>query len=63
MQDFELVRANEARDKWYADLYREFKEKSVLPQSYADRLYNSSYMEQFYTAEEIEAFRQKWCRS
>lgn len=62
LQDFQLVRANEARDKWYAELYREFKGKFVLPPSYADRLYNSRFMEQFYTAAEIETFRQKWYR-
>ncbi len=61
LDDFELVRANEAEDKWYADLYQDFKQHVTLPQSYADRLYHSRYMEHFYTEAETAAFREKWC--
>ncbi len=59
--DFKLERANEAADKWYADLYREFKQEITLPLAYADRLYDSNFMNHFYTPAEITAFRQKWC--
>ncbi len=61
LDDFELVRANEAGDKWYADLYDDFKQHVSLPQSYADRLYQSPYMAHFYTEAETAAFREKWC--
>jgi len=62
LNDFELVRANEASDKWYAELYQEFKQQVALPQSYADQLYQSRYMEHFYTEDESAALRKKWCR-
>jgi hypothetical protein len=60
INDFRLERANEASDKWYADLYQEFKREVSLPESYLDRLYESPYMEHFHTTAEIEALRKKW---
>ncbi len=62
IKNFELVHANLAEDKWYADLYQAFKQKIVLPTSYADRVYESTYTRHFYTDVEIDAFRSKWCR-
>ena len=61
LEDFKLERANEAADKWYAELYREFKQEVSLPHAYADQLYKSRFMEHFYTGAEIEAFRRQWC--
>ena len=61
LQEFNLVRANEASGKWYADLYQEFKRKVTFEQSFVNRLYETRYMKHFYTVEEIETFRQKWC--
>ncbi len=60
LDNFELVRANEADDKWYAQLYKEFKAEVALPESYLDQLYDTTWMTRFYSAEEISAFRDKW---
>jgi hypothetical protein len=60
VNDFELKDANVAEDKWYADIYNDFK-KSFSPKSdYIDVLYNSTFMKHFYSEEEIETFRMKW---
>jgi len=61
IKDFKLERANEASNKWYAGLYQEFKQEVSLPRSYVDHLYETRYMEHFYTAAESKTFRQKWC--
>lgn len=61
IENFELVRANEGDDKWYAELYQSFKQQVALPASYADRLYQSHFANHFYTDAELEAFRNKWC--
>jgi len=60
LHDFKLARANEAGDKWYGDLYQEFRSKVPLPESYLDRLYNTRFMQQFYSDEDIESLRRKW---
>jgi hypothetical protein len=55
-----LTSANVSADKEYADSYREFMERMVLPPSYLDTLYNSKYARYFYTEEEIAGFRRRW---
>lgn len=57
---FTLQRANVASDKWYGSIYREFKDRLVLPAAYADRMFNSRVTRHFYGDEEIESFKAKW---
>ena len=59
-EEFTLANANVGSDKAYAPLYRKFRDSIVLPESYVDRMYTSKYMQHFYSAEEIAAFRAKW---
>lgn len=60
LEDFRLIRSNSATDKWYADLYSEFKDANVVTSEYVDSLYASDFMRHFYTAGEIEASRMNW---
>lgn len=63
VDNFAVVRANEADAKWYATTYREFTQTVALPQSYLDRIYNSKFATHFYSEEELQAFRRKWQRT
>lgn len=60
LNQFRLVKANRAADKWYATLYREFIAAVALPTAYLDRLYEAAVTRHFYSAAEIEALRDKW---
>jgi hypothetical protein len=60
IQDLVLINENIGSQKPYAALYRKFKESITLPESYVDRMYNSKYMQHFYSKEEIARFRTKW---
>jgi len=62
LDDFEIVNENVANNKWYADLYKEFKNSIILPEAYITKIYNSQWMQYFYTSDEINAFSTKWRR-
>jgi hypothetical protein len=63
LSNLEVVRSNTARDKWYSDLYSEFKKDLILPPTYLNRMYDTAYARQFYTSEEIQRFQLKWHKS
>lgn len=62
LADFRLMKANEAANKWYQGLYREFVSRIDLPKDYLDKIYGSKFSRHFYTKLEIDAFRAKWTR-
>ena len=62
IDEFTLVKSNIGDDKAYHGLYRGFLEFIVLPDSYIDKMYTSKYVRHFYSEEEIEAFKARWCR-
>lgn len=43
-------------------MYRNFVDEVVLPASYVDQMYESQYVQHFYSAPEIEEFRRKWLK-
>jgi hypothetical protein len=57
-----LVKTNEAFHKAYASLYQQFLAQLTLPVSYVDHMYASPYVTHFYSEEEIQRFRAKWCK-
>jgi len=63
IDDFALIDVNVSAEKNYALLYKAFKEKINLPESYLDKLYCSKYMRHFYSIEEINNFRSKWSKT
>lgn len=60
LDGFELLESNKAEDKSYASLYKAFRKRTTLPESYLDRVYVSRMAHHFYTDGELAAFRQKW---
>ncbi|MBI5885218.1 MAG: hypothetical protein HZB85_01380 [Deltaproteobacteria bacterium] len=62
LADFKLMKANEAANKWYQGLYKEFISKIDLSKDYLDKVYGSKFSRHFYTKLEINAFRAKWTR-
>jgi len=60
IQEFELVNSNVGARKVYAPLYDAFKRNAIIDVEYADTLYNSAYMQTFYSSDEIAAARARW---
>ena len=60
IKNFELLKANEAQEKKYYNVYRQFLDNITFPASYIDRMYKSKYVRHFYSEAEIETFRDKW---
>ena len=58
--DFRLLEANLSSQKRYYPAYKDFIQSVNIPESYLSKVYNSKYVQHFYTAEEIESFWQKW---
>lgn len=56
----DITRRNTAEDKGYAHVYDEFKRRVRIPHGYAEAIYQSSYMEHFYTPEERAKYWKRW---
>lgn len=57
---FEMRQSNVGEQKWYACLYREFRERYTPANAYLEGLYDTRTVRHFYSDEEIEGFRQKY---
>ena len=55
-----LPKTNVGSRKPYAELYRQFKDRLVLPGSYVERMYTSRFARHFYCAAELERWRTRW---
>jgi len=62
IEHFTTVNKNIGDKKKYREIYRRFLDSIVLPESYVDMMYNSKYMQHFYSLEEINRFREKWLK-
>jgi hypothetical protein len=60
---FKLIKANVAEEQVYADLYRQFKQRVIIPKEVLDRVYDSKLAGHFYTTEERAAFKAKWLKN
>lgn len=58
--DLELANFNESDNKYYADVYKNFKNQIALPENFVNEMYNSRYSSTFYSNEEIKRFVEKW---
>lgn len=63
LDDFVLCQDNLAINKQYFDVYKNFRESIILPESYIKQMYTSKYMQQFYSKDEIETFTFQWSKS
>lgn len=61
IDDFTLVRVCVGSQKGYGAVYRQFLDSAILPDSYVHRIYASRYARHFYSPEEINTFKAKWC--
>lgn len=61
INSFTLLESNTGSNKGYSNIYRSFLEHIVLPEKYINEIYTSNYVKHFYSEEEIEAFKKKWC--
>lgn len=59
INDFKIVKQNEASKKQYSQLYARFKAEAVFPRHYVDGVYGSKYARHFYSDAELAAFRRK----
>ncbi|MEG9295980.1 putative capsular polysaccharide synthesis family protein [Mangrovibacillus sp. Mu-81] len=60
LKDLEIKKSNQAKEKWYAPLYKQFMENFHPSEDYINELYNTKYMSHFYTKQEIETYINKW---
>lgn len=58
--NFQLDNYNRSQAKWYSDLYGRFLKEYRPSQDYMDLMYNSRYMQHFYTKKDITNFRNQW---
>jgi hypothetical protein len=52
-----------AEGKALAQLYREFNRAIVIPDAYFEKMYSSRLARHFYSAEEIDEFKNRWSQS
>lgn len=58
--DFQLVRENDASDKWLGDVYEGFVKVFKPGEEYLSLMYASKYFEHFYSEEDRKRFVDKW---
>lgn len=62
IENFTLMKGNIADEGRYATVYEKFLDLITLPESYIDKMYDSRFVQHFYSREEIEAFKARWGR-
>ena len=60
IEDFALVDTNIGSEKEYAPIYKKFKQTVTLPETYMNDMYQSKYVQHFYSQEEIRRFERIW---
>jgi hypothetical protein len=63
LENFTLINTNIGNQKDYAAFYSQFKDFIIFPNHYLNKMYQSKYMQHFYSDEEIKQFRYKWFRA
>lgn len=52
--------SNDASSKWIADSYKQAQKELKFSKEFFDRCYNNSWVEHFYSKEDIEKFKARW---
>jgi hypothetical protein len=60
LERFDLTRWNTGAQEDYAETYRRFKQRLVLPRAHLDELLTSKYARHFYTDAEIARVYERW---
>ena len=58
-RDIQMRRSNVGKDKKYADLLAEVKERMTIPSSVSERIWSTDYAQHFY-GPDIDHLREKW---
>ncbi|MEG4483655.1 putative capsular polysaccharide synthesis family protein [Microcoleus sp. D2_18a_B4] len=56
MRDFEIENHNISSQKWYGNLYKQFKKELIISEEYLDQMLKSKYTKHFYTSSQIDEF-------
>jgi hypothetical protein len=62
IKNLQLINGNVGKNRYYADIYSEFKKNIIIPDSYIRIMYESNRFKHFYSQEEITALRDKWTK-
>ena len=64
LSEFVLVAANRAENKWYSDIYHDFKQIFTIERKQFNFIVNSlnSVLDHFYTPQERDNFQRKWAK-
>ncbi len=60
IENAQMVRSNDSKDKWYYEKYKDAEENIVLSREYFDKCYNGKYIKHFYSESDISKFKEKW---
>lgn len=60
LDGFTVIKGQLASQKYYFDVYRQFRAQLTLPVSVLDTVYGSRFARRFYSPHEIKTFRAKW---
>ena len=60
ISNFKIQHENSGTDKWYSDLYKEFKNRYKPSEDMLNLLYDSDTIKYFYSAKSINKLRSKW---
>jgi len=63
LEDLRLKRANVGATKPLGTRYKRLLDKLVLPRAFVDRYYDSPEVRHFYSPEELDRARSRWCTS
>ncbi|WP_228056590.1 putative capsular polysaccharide synthesis family protein [Microcoleus sp. LEGE 07076] len=56
MRDFEIEHYNISSQKWYGNLYKQFKKKLVISEQYLEKMLKSKFTKHFYSSSQIDEF-------
>lgn len=60
IKNINLPKLNISKEKSYYYIYQEFKKKIIIPDELVSQIYDSKFINHFYTHEEINKFRSRW---
>lgn len=60
--EFNLFSSNSASNKWYSDIYDDFKKNVKFEKKLIDKIYSTRYSNHFYTEAEVNHFKHKWIK-
>lgn len=63
ISNLELANGNEAKQKWYAPVYRQALRELKLDKEYFEYCYSSPFARHFYSEEDIEKFKNRWMKN